>query len=76
MRVTFDREADAAYVHLVDKIEPGQVAATRFANIPMDCASINVDFDAEGRVLGIEFLGAGRILRPSTIASSTDITRG
>ncbi len=74
MRITFDQEANAAYVYLVDTIEPGEVAATRFANVPLDSASINIDFDSDGRVLGIKILGARRILRASTIAAALDIT--
>jgi uncharacterized protein YuzE len=66
MLITFDRQADAAYVYLVDTIEPGEVAATDFANIPLDNAPINVDFDFDGRVLGIEILGARRVLRAAS----------
>lgn len=75
MRMTYDSEANAAYMYLTDFIEPGQVAATQVSGIQLDMASINIDFDADGRVLGIEMLGADRILRQETVAAAEDITR-
>lgn len=75
VRFTHDAEADAAYVYLVDEINSGGVAVSRVANILMDRASITVDFDTDGRVLGIEVLGASRVLRQETIRAAEDITR-
>jgi uncharacterized protein YuzE len=58
MRVTYDRQADAAYVYLVD-IPPGGVADT-YPCDPRDelVAGIHLDFDASRRLVGIEVLGA------------------
>lgn len=75
MRLTHDSEADAAYVYLVDEIARGDVATTRVPNLPMENAALTVDFDASGRLLGIEVLGASRVLRPETIQAAEDITR-
>ena len=75
MRVTHDAEADAAYVYLVERISAGEVAATRVANVKLPAASINLDFDSDGRLLGIEVLGASKILREGTIQACEDITR-
>ncbi|MGI5419256.1 DUF2283 domain-containing protein [Actinomadura luteofluorescens] len=61
LKVTYDQQADAAYVYLVDPAqagEPGVVAYT-YPCDPIDVEGvINLDFDKEGRVLGIEILGA------------------
>lgn len=59
IRITFDRVANAAYLYLRD-IEPGGVAKT----VPVDEAPgmINLDFDAKGRLIGIEVLDAARRL--------------
>ncbi|MEO9325363.1 DUF2283 domain-containing protein [Nocardioides sp. C4-1] len=76
VRITYDSVANAAYVYLTDSIAPGQVATTQDADIRLDMASINVDFDADGRVLGIEVLGADRILRPETVEAAENITGG
>jgi len=75
VRLTHDAEADAAYVYLVDEIDRGEVASSRVADIPLDRAALTVDFDANGRVLGIEVLGASRILREETITAAENITR-
>jgi uncharacterized protein YuzE len=75
MRVTHDSDADAAYVYLVDEIARGEVASSRVSGIPLENAALTVDFDANGHVLGIEVLGASRLLRPETIQAAEDITR-
>ena len=75
VRLTHDAVADAAYVYLVDEIDRGEVASPQIAGIPLDRATLIVDFDASGRVLGIEVLGASRVLREETISAAEDITR-
>lgn len=60
LRVTYDVEADAAYIYLSDEIGMGGVADS----VPLDPAAnrgmINLDFDAEGRLVGIEVLAASK----------------
>ena len=56
MRVAYDAEADAAYLYL-KAIAPAEVAKT--VEGEGDAAGINLDFDAEGRLIGIEVLEAG-----------------
>ncbi|HEX6507138.1 MAG TPA: DUF2283 domain-containing protein [Chloroflexota bacterium] len=53
MRVTFDPVADAVYIYLRE-IERGGAVKT----ITVDEALINLDFDKEGRLIGIEVLQA------------------
>lgn len=52
VKVRIDKVAGAAYITLVKKIKPGEVAKTTRAS----CQDINLDFDVHGRLLGIEFL--------------------
>ncbi|TKT74862.1 DUF2283 domain-containing protein [Aquamicrobium sp. LC103] len=52
--MTYDPEADAAYVYL----GKGKVAETKEAGPFM------YDVDDKGRVLGIEILGASKVLAP------------
>ncbi len=55
MRATYDTSADAAYIYLVDVVEPGEAVET----CTCDCATkkfkihgmINLDFDRFGRLL-------------------------
>ncbi|MEV4261956.1 DUF2283 domain-containing protein [Kribbella sp. NPDC049584] len=49
--MTYDSDANAAYIYLGAQINRGEVAYSRGADIHMDGASMTVDFDAEGRVL-------------------------
>ena len=59
MKVTYDREADAAYIYFTDPQVETKVARM-YACDPVDVGGmINLDFDEGGRVLGVEVLGAG-----------------
>jgi len=69
VRLTYDVEADAAYVYLVASIGSGEVEETRHCLVELDRAAINLDFDIDGRLLGIEILGASRVLRPEVLMS-------
>lgn len=72
MRVTYDREADAAYIEFVE-ITDGGVART----VELDKAlpGVLVDLDAEGRLLGIEVLDARANLPKEVLDAANDITR-
>ncbi len=67
MRVTYDADVDAAYIYLAAEIPAGGVART----VPVDPREIdgmiNLDFDAEGRLVGIEVLDASRFLSPQLL---------
>lgn len=70
MRITYDPTADAAYVYLVE-IPAGGVAQT----VPLDPrevdGQINLDIDADGRLLGIEVLDASRLLPSAVLEGAT-----
>jgi len=70
VRVTYDGSADAAYIYLVP-IEAGLVATT----VPGEdeAASVNLDFDREGRLLGIEVMAASRWLPREVIEQAEHI---
>ena len=67
LRVTYDSEANAAYIYFVSNIEFGGVART----VPVDGGEhpwmVNLDVDSEGRLLGIEVLDARRLMPPSLL---------
>jgi uncharacterized protein YuzE len=56
MRVTYDVETDSAYFHLVDDSEVTRTSSTD--------EGINLDFDGEGMLVGIEILEAKGKLPP------------
>ena len=65
MKLTYDAEADAAYLYLTAGAKPGQAAKTWPGE---GCADgVNLDFDAKGRLLGIEILEASRRLAPELL---------
>ena len=61
MRVRFDPEANAAYIAL-PRAEGASVARSHVCDVHLDESAILLDFDAEGRLLGVELLGASRLL--------------
>lgn len=64
MKITYDDSADAAYIYLADNGEQ-KVANTHPYDI--EGGSIALDFDGEGRMLGIEILQAKRLLPPEVL---------
>jgi uncharacterized protein YuzE len=55
VRVTYDGLANAAYIYLVP-IDPGGAATTVCGED--EAGSVNLDFDRDGRLIGIEVLNA------------------
>ncbi|WP_331725681.1 DUF2283 domain-containing protein (plasmid) [Streptomyces xanthophaeus] len=70
LRVTYDETANAAYIYLTDP----QVRTRSSRMYPCDPVEvdgvINLDFDEQGRLIGIEVLGAGSKLPEYLLASS------
>jgi uncharacterized protein YuzE len=65
MRLTYDDEADAAYLELEDIAE-----GTAVENVVVERpgrGDIVLDFDAAGRLLGVEVIGATGLLRPTAL---------
>lgn len=59
MKMTYDREADAAYIILGKDIEPNEaVQQVSFIETPNGQTQVTIDFDSEGYLLGIEILSA------------------
>jgi len=75
MRLTYDDLADAAYVYVVDVVEPGEskrrVSVSLYGSPYRALADVVIDLDKDGRILGFEILGARRHLRPETRDAAT-----
>ena len=67
-RFTVDHSADAAYLSVAPSIGAGESVE----NVLIERAqgTIVLDFDAEGRLLGVEILSATALLTPATIADA------
>ncbi len=61
IEATYDRQVDAAYIRLKE-IAPGGVAKTYTCDVDEVGGEINLDFDQNGRLVGIEILGAFALL--------------
>ena len=61
--VTYDPEADAAYFYLVEEIRLGEAVRTVSVDPQSIGGMVNLDLDADGRILGLEVLDASRLLR-------------
>lgn len=57
MKVTYDKDADAAYIYLKDKIEKGEIKSTIAMN-----ENIVIDFDSNKKLIGIEILSASKVI--------------
>ena len=67
MRVTFDPTADAAYIYLSES--SSAEFGYSYNCDPVEAkAMINLDFDRDGRLIGIEVLGAQAHLPADVIA--------
>jgi len=76
MRITYSKSADAAYVYLIDEIKKGEVKTI----YPCDPSKeegvngeINLDFDKEDKLLGIEILDASRKLPQEVLDKAEEI---
>jgi uncharacterized protein YuzE len=70
MRLTYDRSVDAAYLYFTKK--PGSVKRTYVCDPTEIGGMINLDFDKDGRLLGVEVLGASQRL-PAELLEQAEI---
>lgn len=72
MKITYDKSVEAAYVQLADEIKPGGVKKT-YPCDPIEVKGmINLNFDEEGKLVGIEVLGANNKL-PKELLEKAEI---
>ena len=65
MRVSYDEEHNAAYIHLGD----ASLRPVKTVQVPdIEPWTVNLDFDGAGRLLGIEVLDARQVLPESLLA--------
>lgn len=71
MRTTFNAEADAAYITLVPAIEPGR--SVRNEIVETSDGRVVLEFDQAGMLLGVEVLGATKLLDGAFLAGAERI---
>jgi uncharacterized protein YuzE len=72
VRVTYQKSTDAAYIYFAEKIAVGGVAKTYCCDPREVNGEINLDFDRDGQLVGIEVLGASKHL-PSAILQGPEL---
>ena len=72
MRVTFDAEDNVGYIHFIDEIMPGP-STRRIVAEDERGSGIVLDFDVDGRLLGVELLSARRQLHPDLLGTAERI---
>lgn len=70
MKVSYDPQVDAAYIYIADEINQGGVARTYPCDPREVGGEINLDFDSNGRLIGIEVLDASRMLPEALLQQS------
>jgi uncharacterized protein YuzE len=60
--VSYDREADAAYVYLVPPNHDRRVARSVLCDLEIPGVAMIAQLNDEGVLLGVELLGASRVL--------------
>ncbi|MBR7830950.1 DUF2283 domain-containing protein [Actinospica sp. MGRD01-02] len=69
MRVTFDAEDNVGYIHFVEEPMPDRSARRIVAEDERGSAVV-LDFDGEGRLIGVELLSARRQLHPDLLGTA------
>jgi uncharacterized protein YuzE len=69
-KLTYDTEVDAAYLYLVP-FQPGSAKKTYACDPDEVGGQIQLDFDEDGRLIGIEVLDASHMLPADLIKSGT-----
>lgn len=75
LKITYEPVDDSAYIYFVDPAEAGSFGTTHgftYACDPIEVdGMINLDFDVDGRLTGMEVLGARGKLPRSVLTSLT-----
>jgi uncharacterized protein YuzE len=67
MRISVDREANAAYLRFEQGLQFGRVKKTHICDVVFAGGSVHLDVDSEGRLVGIEILGVTNVLSPEAL---------
>ena len=69
MKLKYDKEADVAYLYLKYPIKDGEAKKTVEVN-----ENVFIDYDASGKLLGVEILNAKKVLNKKIIQEAMAIS--
>lgn len=69
MKITYEKKIDAAYIYITN-ITPGEVKKTYLCDPIEINGIINLDFDINGVLIGIEVLDASKKLPPEILKNA------
>ncbi|MGA3184295.1 MAG: DUF2283 domain-containing protein [Candidatus Dormibacteria bacterium] len=70
MRIKLDRVADSAFILLGDEIPPGGAPRSVMCDLDVEQGAVILLLSPEDRLVGLEILGASRVL-PSEVLAQT-----
>ena len=65
---TYDPDADASYIYLASDRASGDAVRQQHVHCDGSDGQVILDYDRDGRLLGIELLGASSLLRASALS--------
>lgn len=68
MIMSFDVEADAAFVYLDGRVPPGGAPRSEICNLEIEGGAVILLFSPDDRLVGLEVLGASRLIAPDVLA--------
>ncbi len=74
MKITYDKSADAAYIYLEDRIGEAGISKTYMCD-PKEVGMINLDFNTEGKLVGIEVMDASKRLSPEVLLKAEQTSK-
>ncbi|MFF1877128.1 DUF2283 domain-containing protein [Leifsonia sp. NPDC058230] len=75
MRLIYDAELDVAYLRVDDDAQTALPAHSGEAATPAGGAYVSAEYDADGYFVGVEILGAHRVLSPAVLADAERLAR-
>tara|TARA_Y100000310_G_C20680827_1_gene815832 strand:- start:2063 stop:2272 length:210 start_codon:yes stop_codon:yes gene_type:complete len=64
MKIEYDKTVDAAYIYIKSPIKNGEVKESKKVK-----PNVVLDYDKEGRLLGVEFLNASKTLNKKGLST-------
>lgn len=64
LEIRYDAEADAAYIYIIPRGSGRLVARTKSCGVELEGSAVSIDLNADDGLLGIEILGASKVLPP------------